>query len=447
MSFKSNYQKLEEFVSVMVIIFSGFVVTAIMKLNNSFTFPSLDEMLWHYRSSIFWDKIVNFDFSGLIQSAQPGITVYWFSGFMMKFIDFDFNDIMRRIAEKKAEGLDFNSAINDNSQAVYAAYETISFAFNTPLILLTVAFFISFYYLIRKLGFNKVISSFALLFLTTNVFLAYWNTPSDKMLNIFITLSFLTILVYINKLGSRKYLYLSAMFGSWAVLSKLSAFFILPFYLLIFVFYAWPIDKKKIKLIIKDYLLWILIFIVISIIFLPTIITNPQEVYNLVFKSESVVEKNYEISNYANRIVFDYLKSFLFVMIGYMAQASSMSMFAYFIINLKKEYMHVFNSLPKKIINIIILYIGLFFVMVTIISKNHDIRFMSPAFVVLNIVSAVGLYGIFELIAEKIKLDNENKKIFYVLMFIVIVLSQIFFIVSSGQLSDKIIETGILKFF
>ena len=124
-----------------------------------------------------------------------------------------------------------------------------------------------------------------------------------------------------------------------------------------------------------------------------------------------------------------------------------MSMFAYFIINLKKEYMHVFNSLPKKIINIIILYIGLFFVMVTIISKNHDIRFMSPAFVVLNIVSAVGLYGIFELIAEKIKLDNENKKIFYVLMFIVIVLSQIFFIVSSGQLSDKIIETGILKFF
>ena len=447
MSFKANYRKLEEFVVVMVVIFSGFVVTAVMKLNNFFTFPSLDEMLWHYRSSVFWDKILNFDFSGLIQSAQPGITVYWFTGFMMKFIDFDFSDVMRRIAEKEAEGLDFNYAINNNDQAVYLAYETISFAFNIPLMLLTVAFFISFYYLIRKLGFNKIISSFALLFLTTNSFLSYWNTPSDKMLNIFITLSFLTILVFLNKPGNRKYLYLSAVFGAWAVLSKLSAFFILPFYLLIFVFYAWPIDKEKIKLIVKDYSLWIMTFVVISIIFLPTIITNPQEVYNLIFRSEYVIENNYEVGNYMNRVFLDYLKSFSFVIIGYMAQASSLSLLAYFIINFKKEYKCVFDVLPKKIINTIGLYIILFFIMVTLISKNHDIRFMSPAFVILNIISAVGLYGVFELITQKIKLDNKNKKVFYVLMFIVIVMSQLLFITSSGQLSSKIMEDGILKLF
>ena len=447
MNFKENYQKLEEFVAVMVIIFSGFVVTAVVKLNNFFTFPSLDEMLWHYRSSVFWDKILNFDFSGLIQSAQPGITVYWFTGFMMKFIDFDFNDVMRRIAEKEAEGLDFNHAINNNEQAVYLAYETISFAFNVPLMLLTVGFFISFYYLMRKLGFNKVISSFALLFLTTNSFLSYWNTPSDKMLNIFITLSFLTILVFLNKLGGRKYLYLSAVFGAWAVLSKLSAFFILPFYLLIFVFYAWPINKKKIKLIAKDYSSWILIFIAMSIIFLPTIITNPHEIYNLIFGSEYVIEENYEIGNYMNRVFFEYLKSFSFVIIGYMAQASSLSLFAYFIINFKKEYRRVFDALPKKIINIIGLYIILFFIMVTLISKNHDIRFMSPAFVVLNIISAVGLYGVLELIMQKIKLDNENKKVFYVLIFIVVVMSQLLFITSSGQLSKKIMEDGVLRFF
>ncbi len=447
MNFKENYQKLEEFVAVMVIIFSGFVVTAVVKLNNFFTFPSLDEMLWHYRSSVFWDKILNFDFSGLIQSAQPGITVYWFTGFMMKFIDFDFNDVMRRIAEKEAEGLDFNHAINNNEQAVYLAYETISFAFNVPLMLLTVGFFISFYYLMRKLGFNKVISSFALLFLTTNSFLSYWNTPSDKMLNIFLTLSFLTILVFLNKLGGRKYLYLSAVFGAWAVLSKLSAFFILPFYLLIFVFYAWPINKKKIKLIAKDYSSWILIFIAMSIIFLPTIITNPHEIYNLIFGSEYVIEENYEIGNYMNRVFFEYLKSFSFVIIGYMAQASSLSLFAYFVINFKKEYKRVFDALPKKIINIIGLYIVLFFIMVTLISKNHDIRFMSPAFVVLNIISAVGLYGVLELIMQKIKLDNENKKVFYVLIFIVVVMSQLLFITSSGQLSKKIMEDGVLRFF
>ncbi|MCK4799833.1 hypothetical protein KAS31_02550, partial [Candidatus Parcubacteria bacterium] len=315
------------------------------------------------------------------------------------------------------------------------------------LMLLTVGFFISFYYLMRKLGFNKVISSFALLFLTTNSFLSYWNTPSDKMLNIFITLSFLTILVFLNKLGGRKYLYLSAVFGAWAVLSKLSAFFILPFYLLIFVFYAWPINKKKIKLIAKDYSSWILIFIAMSIIFLPTIITNPHEIYNLIFGSEYVIEENYEIGNYMNRVFFEYLKSFSFVIIGYMAQASSLSLFAYFVINFKKEYKRVFDALPKKIINIIGLYIVLFFIMVTLISKNHDIRFMSPAFVVLNIISAVGLYGVLELIMQKIKLDNENKKVFYVLIFIVVVMSQLLFITSSGQLSKKIMEDGVLRFF
>ncbi|MDF1498209.1 MAG: hypothetical protein P1P85_02550 [Patescibacteria group bacterium] len=438
MSFKSNFQKLEEFVIVLFIIFSGFVVTAVMKLNNFFTFPSLDEMLWHQRSSIFWEKMLNFDFSGLIQSAQPGITVYWFTGFMMKFIDFDFNDVSRRIAEKEAQGLNFNHAINNNDQIVYSAYETISFAFNTPLLLLTVVFFISFYYLLRKLGFNKIISSFALLFLTTNAFLFYWNTPSDKMLNIFITLSFLTFLVYINKFGGKKYLYMSAVFGAWAVLSKLTAFFLLPFFIFIFIYYNWPIDKKKIKMIIKDYVSWILIFIIISILFLPTIVTNPQEVYNLIFKSENVIEKSYKASSYVNRVVFDYLKSFGLIIVGYMAQAASISFFAYFVVNFKKEYKYIFNSVPKKIINIIGLYIILFFVMVTVMSKNHDIRFMSPIFVVLNIISAVGFYGIFELAMEKVKLDRANRNIFYALMFVVIVMSQIIFIVSSGLLMKNI---------
>lgn len=442
-----NFKKLEEFVSVMTIILSGFVMVVIFKINNFWTFASLDEMLWHQRSRIFWDKMLAFDFSGLIQSAQPGITVYWFTGFMMKFINFDFSDITRRIAEKAEQGLDFNAVTNANDMAIYRAYENISFVFNVPLFLLLTAFFISFYYLLKKLGFNRVIASFSLLFLTTSIYLHYWVTPSDKMLNIFITLSFLTILIHLAKKTDKKYLIASAVFGAWAVLSKLSALFILPFYFLIFIYYKWPLDKEKIKLILKNYFVWIVVFVFVNVIFLPSIITNPGEVYNLVFKSNYVFEQNYSAESYASRVVFDYAKLFSFAVVGYMTQVSALSLVFYFFLKSKKKYKNVFGVFSKKHIKAIGAYIILFIVMVTLVSNNHDTRFMSPAFVMLNVFSAMGVFGAVEIMAKKNGVSNKFKNIFYFAIFLLAILSQALFIISNGFLVKKIIEFDMIKFF
>ncbi|MFZ2970727.1 MAG: glycosyltransferase family 39 protein, partial [Minisyncoccia bacterium] len=252
-----NYKKWAEFITVLFVVLSGFCMTAFYKLNNFFTFPNLDELLWQTRSRIFWDKILQFDFSGLIQSAQPGITVYWFTGFMMKFIDFDFNYVNVLIAEKVSEGLTFNDVMNVNDQDVFRIYERVSFLFNLPLFLLTAVFFISFYYLLRKIGFNRVVSLFSLYFLVTNIFLTYWTTPSDKMLDIFMTLSLLTFLVYMNRRPKKKYLILSAVFGAWAALSKLTGLFVIPFYFFAYIFYVWPLNRTKLKVIFKDAFLWV----------------------------------------------------------------------------------------------------------------------------------------------------------------------------------------------
>lgn len=431
MNFNSNYKKLEEFAVVLFIILSGFMTTAIFKLNNFFTFPSLDEMLWHYRADIFWDKMFNFDFSGLVQSAQPGITVSWFTGFMVKFVDFDFSDVIRRIAEKEALGLDFNSVMNVNDQVVYEIYQPISFAFNIPLFLLLAIFFILFYYLLKKLGFNKIVASFSLLFLTTNIFLSYWTTPSDKMLNIFMTLSFLTFLVYVSDRNKgKKYLFASAILGAWAVLSKLTALFILPFFILISIFYLWSITKGKIKFIIKNYLYWILIFILTCVIFLPTIITNPGEVYKLFFDA-NVVEDNFGMTSYTNRL-FEYIKALIFAASENPAMSLFLIMFV--ILNLKKKYRNIFISLPQKQIRAIISYMALFVIMVTLMSKNHDIRFMSPAFVMISIISATGLYGTIELIKNKFKLSNYV----YLAVMIILIFSQFFSIISTGELINYI---------
>ncbi|MBW6440684.1 glycosyltransferase family 39 protein [Patescibacteria group bacterium] len=433
-NFNSNLKKLEEFVGVLLVIFSGFFVVAVFKLNNFWTFASLDEMLWLQRSRVFWDKILVFDFSGLIQSAQPGITVFWFNGFLMKFIDFDFTDISRRIVEADANGLDFNSVTNANNPEIYRVYETISFAFNVPLFTLMVVFFISFYYLLRKLKFNQVIAMFSLLFLVTAVFLYYWITPSDKMLNVFMTLSFLTMLVHLSEKRDMKYLIFSAVFASWAVLAKLSGLFLLPFFLALFIYYKWPLNKKKIREILKNLLWWFLVFTITCIIFLPSIITNPEEVLALFFKAEDVFEQNTNISAYTNRIFFDYVKQLTSVVMGYMTQISVLAFISFIYLKLNKKYRFIFNELPTKHINSIIAYSIAFVVMVTLMSKNHDVRFMSPIFTIVTVISAVGLYGAVELLFRSNGIIEKFKSIFYISIYLIAMIFQIGFIITSGYL-------------
>jgi len=448
-----NYQKISEFIILLTIILSGFITSAVFKLNNFNTFPNLDEMLWYPRSRIFWDKMCEFDFSGLVQSLQPGVTVYWFTGFLMKFVDFDFGDVGRRIAEKEAEGLDFNAVVNANDAATYEIYNAASFAFNVPLLLLTAIFFILFYYLLRKLKFNKIVSAFSVFFIATNHFFVYWNTPSDKILNIFLVLSFLTFLVYVGFAGNenfyslqcqhsviraiskRKFLILSAVFGAWAVLSKISAMFILPFYFFVLIFYAWPLDKRKIKSVIKDYLIWIVIFVFVCIIFLPSIIVNPSEVYNLFFdgSKDSVVNQNYSGEGYVSGLS-DYFR--LLINVSFMSPAVVYFLIIFLFFKFKKKYKYLFSSLPKKHLKTIIAFILLFILMVTVLCSNHDTRFMSPAFMLVNIFSAIGVCALIEILREKFKFP----KIIYLVVMLVLFLSQLIMIVSNGFLMEEVMK-------
>ena len=433
MNFKLSYKKVEEFIAVLFIVLSGFIATAIFKMNNFFTFPSLDEMLWHRRSDIFWDKMLSLDFSGLIQSAQPGITVYWFTGFMVKFVNFDFSDVSRRIAEKEALGMNFNDVMNVNDYAVYNAYETISFAFNTPLFLLLVIFYISFYYLLRRLGFNKIISFFSLLFLTTNIFITYWTTPSDKMLYIFMTLSFLTFLVYVsNRNRAKKYLFASAILGAWAVLSKLTALFLLPFFVLVSVYYLWPLNKEKIKFIVKDCFYWGLIFIFICVIFLPTIITNPEEVSELVFGTKTIGE-NHSVNNYVSSLP-EYFETLIPAICG--SPGMPLFFIAYFILKSKEKYRNIFVTLPKKHLQTIIAYSILFIIMIILLSKNRDARFMFPSFVAMNIIAATGLYGVIEIIKKKTKLPS----FIYPMIILALIFSQLLAMTLQGELARIIVK-------
>lgn len=436
MDFKSFLGRSEEFIAVIFAIFTGFFTAAFFKMNNLFTFFNLDELLWHFRSRFFWDQFLNFDFSGLIQSAQPGVTVYWFAGFVMKFINYDFHQITAMIAQKEAQGIDFNF-INENNPALFGIFQSSSFAFNAALMLCLVIFYIAFYYLTRKLGFNKIVSYFSLFFLTTNIYLAYWTTPSDKMLDIFLTLSFLTFLVFITKKGGKKYFWASAILGSLAVLSKLSALFILPFYFLISVYCNKPIDKQKLLRIIKDYLIWFLIFSLISVLLLPTIIFHPVEVYNLVFHPVYVYESDHTALGFFSKL-YQYAKLLVqVILLSNLATASSVALIAFVVLSVKKKFKNVFSNMPKRAIDIILIYAITFMMMVILVSKNHDIRFMSPVFTILSIISGIGCYGVVEIARKHLEIP---RNFVYASMVVVLIFANFFSIFSSGIVYEEFLK-------
>lgn len=437
MSFQSNYRKLEEFVILEFVVLTGFITTAVFKLSNFKTFPNLDEMLWHPRSRIFWDKILAWDFSGLIQSAQPGITVYWFTGFLMKYINFDFGFLGRLIKDYAARGQDWNAIVNTNDPAIYELYKTISFAFNFPLMSLTVIFYIFLYYLLKKLGFNMIVSLFSVLLVANNIFFVYWNTPSDKMLDIFLVLSFLTFLVYVTGKGGRKYFIFSSVLGAWAVLSKITALSIIPFYFLVSIVYAAPFNKNKLILIAKDYLIWGAVFTIVCIIFLPSIIFHPAEVYGL-FHNSSVFESNYTAMGYVERLK-DYAWIFFDVTLLY--PPTWFALAAYIILFFKKKYKDKFAQLPLLNIRTMAIFISYFVIMVMVVSQNHDTRFMSPVFILVSVISASGVYVLAEIIKEKMKFSES----IYISVFLIIIMSSLFSIFSSGLLFAEAIKKLVHK--
>jgi len=439
-----------ELIIILTIILSGLVTLNVFKMANSATFLSLDEILWMPRADVYQSHILEGNFSGFIVT-QPGITVMWMASPIIHFIDFDFNVISEIVEYKKGQGSDFNF-VNKNNPALYSQFKGLSFLFNIPFLLAIFSAIITGYYLLRRLGFNKNILFIALAFIATTPWLMYFTTPTDKCLIIFMTLSLLFLMVYGNELSvalqkkskyHKKFLLISAILGAWAALSKLTAFFFIVLIPFILLFYLKPLSKEKIKIVLKDCLIWAVIFFIVCSVFLPTIIFHPQEIIDYFFQtSPTTIEPNPNPLFYFHRII-EYTESFLtYSFIGHISPGSVMSFgllmitaFFYFIISrfpkvisknkdLSAFYLFLKNSKEnKKIVKIkkhlFVLGVHLLFftTMVIALSENHDIRFLASAFIIMDIFAALGIYLIVEMLRKKF---NFKENIYLVVVFLLI---------------------------
>src|SRR5680860_15245 len=408
-------EKIKDFFLVLSIIATGSLFLFLYKTKHAINFINLDELLWMYRSRFFIDSIFSLDFSHLIQSYHPGIMVMWVIGPFMKLLNYDFNLIVNFIASLNEAGIEYN-IINDNSRnaLIYSEYKTISFFLNIPIFSVIVLFIFSLYHLLGKLAIPKWAIIFSLLLVTTTPYYIYFTTPTDKFLGIFSTLSILSLLVYSSKKGSKKYLIYSAVFGSWAVLTKLSALFLIPFSLFILFFYERRLftnlysknDFQKIlqpiSKIISDYLAWIFTFLVTSVIFFPTILTNPQSVKTIIVGETSkriVSESNsaFSLSAILQTYLFDpFILSFnLFVIL----------IFIIFLLSIIKKI--ITKKHIKDELQILIIYFFSFFLFIIIFSKIYSFRYLVPILIIFQIISGIGLY---EITKNYNKIYNIKKK-------------------------------------
>jgi len=229
-------KKIKDIFLVLVIIFTGLFFLSYFKIKHQMTFTNLDELLWMYRSRFFIDSVFNYDFSNLIQSSQPGIMAMWLIGPFMKIVNYDFVSISNFIADLNNSGIPYN-IINGNDYQIYSNYKELSFLLNIPIFGIIFFFIFSLYYLLKKLGLNKWAIIFSLLLIVTTPYYIYFTTPTDKLVGIFSTLGILSLLVYTDNKGGKKFLFASAILCSWAVLTKISALFLVPFSLFVLAFY------------------------------------------------------------------------------------------------------------------------------------------------------------------------------------------------------------------
>lgn len=476
-------EKLKDVLLILVIILIGLFFLSYFKIKHQMTFTNLDELLWMYRSRFFIDRILSADFSNLIQSSQPGIMVMWLIGPFMKIVNYDFASISSFIADLNNSGIPYN-IINGNDRQIYSDYKELSFLLNIPILSVVFLFIFSLYYLLKKLSFNRWAIIFSLLLIVTTPYHIYFTTPTDKLVGIFSTLSILSLLVYVDNKGGRRFLFASAILCSWAVLTKISALFLVPFSLFILVVYKlpWivkysllsfrtkrsgernPLNKinlnnniegiprlsarndkkfafrnfKKFKRIIKDCLLWLITFLTTSVIFLPTIITNPRSILNFFTKesSERVIAASpgsYDI--FLNfKIVSTYLSDPFLLSFNLFIIAVFIAFICLIVQRIKNNKIFSFSPRCKtgtdKRVVILIIYCLSFFAFVTLFSKTYSFRYLVPSLIIFQIVAGIGIYEFSEILAEKNKTINKN--ITYLFAAVFILLSQVLLIYYSA---------------
>lgn len=300
------------------------------RLTNLDQFIAADEPRWQANVAGFTTKLARGDIGNLLQQPHPGITTQWFA----------------------APGIWSDSWAGKKM----------------PLVIAQCLLLLASGYLVMELW-GKRAGFFATLFLALDpFFIAHTRVYAmDSLLAIFCLISLLALLVW-NKTQAKRYLVFAGMAAALAFLSKLPGIMILPYNMLAIMVLG---HNSGLKNVLKMSGIWIVSFIVTSVVVLPSFLVRPigvlQDMAGFFTSGDYTSLHQYGPYYYLGTIIF----------LTTLVQVAALGTLA-----LKPKILEY-----KKDILLLFVFAILFVIMMTLGAKKGD-RYILPAFVIFDVCAA-----------------------------------------------------------
>jgi len=227
---------------------------------------NVDAPAWNYRATQFYAYLKNFNFLETYRIYHPGVTLMWISGFGIEL----YNQIYKLFNGIRASYYDYN------------LFPYLHFSQKFPLVLVDLGLILLCYKLLKNLADQKTTLFFIALFVLEPFVVANTRVLHlDGLMLLFMLLSILFILNYLINKKPWYFLALASAFAGMAILTKVSAVFIVLFNILIlFVFRV--MEEKSVKEFARKFFGDLAVFVlgaslVILIIF-PAMWISPLEI-------------------------------------------------------------------------------------------------------------------------------------------------------------------------
>lgn len=363
----------------LLIFISVFLIAFIPRFLRLGTTIVADEQLWIQRSINFMQSILDLDLSGTRQSGHPGVTTMWLGSIFIgvKYLAYGYKDL---------------------GDFLFAAQLPIAIATSLAVALM--------YFMIREV-FNEKIAILSCIMISLDVFYLALSRVIhvDALLASFMALSLLSFLIFMDRLESSRFLILSGVLASLAMVTKVSAVLLFPFIaLLVFSCFVHAMitspSVSKLLLIrkfIKIYSVWVIATFGVMFLVWPAMWEDPL-VFLRLFTSKLVEHHDHGTFFMGSPVTNS---GFLLYPMVILFRTTPVTLIffiacvAFILVKLiKNRKLPHLGRLERNTV-ILLLYILLFMALVTLGSMESE-RYLLPVFPVFDIVAAVGLFVAFE---------------------------------------------------
>ncbi len=351
-----------------------------------------DEYHWHERTNDFYHVVKEGRWEDAMVAGHPGATITWQSVISLR--------TLRLIYRQFDPTFDYQ-----DYPYLSHTFNRVHFAYQLPIILITSLLIAFIFYSLQKLTNSKFASIATFLVLSNVYFLAHSRVVQmDAIQTSFIIGSVLSALLY-QRQKTRIWLITTGVLLALNGMTKIYGLSILP---LVWLILSWDsvgemMRSKKIpQTIIKDSVLLTVTFLLVSILLLPSWVTNFSGTIEAFRKSifEEGLKGAFEGNEFFFGRLYDNGEPRLFYLLAILFRQSVLTFIGLpltLILLLTKK---IKDTNIKRLILIFLLFAIYWIVILAIPSKKED-RYSLETLVFLDLVASVSFYWLFTKFEEK----------------------------------------------